>query len=204
MRCRFYSCVVALLLALWLFYLRSVFFFYLRCGFFTCVVAFLLALRLFYLRCGFFICVVVFFCFFLCCGFFTCVVAILFAFSFFFYLRCGFFICVVIFLIALWYFYLRCVFFLFFFCFAPVGSGHRTPVPVSNKLQRARAGQTPGQPHLSVNTRRPWGRDVIWLVSLKRVVQIEGMKKRYYFVILATNIHEICNRKIQSELSDIK
>ena len=173
---------MAFLLALWLFYLR--------CGFSTCVVAFLFALWFFFV--------------------FFCVVAFLLALwlfylrSVFFYLRCGFFICVVVFLIALWYFYLRCVFFLFFFCFAPVGSGHRTPVPVSNKLQRARAGQTPGQPHLSVNTRRPWGRDVIWLVSLKRVVQIEGMKKRYYFVILATNIHEICNRKIQSELSDIK
>ena len=184
----FFICVVAFLLALRLFYLR--------CGFFTCVAAFLLALWLFYLRCGFFL-------FFLCCGFFTCVVAILLRSVFFlfalwlFYLCCGFFNCVVVFLFAL-------CFFLFFFCFAPVGSGHRTPVPVSNKLQRARAGQTPGQPHLSVNTRRPWGRDVIWLVSLKRVVQTEGMKKRYYFVILATNIHEICNRKIQSELSDIK
>ena len=43
----FFICVVAFLLALWLFYLRSVFFF-------VCVVAFLFVLWFFYLRCGFF------------------------------------------------------------------------------------------------------------------------------------------------------
>ena len=73
LRCRFFIYVVTFLLALWLFYLRSVFFL-------ICVVVFLLALWLFYLCSVFFLFAL--WLFYLCCGFF--------------YLRCGICICICI------------------------------------------------------------------------------------------------------------
>ena len=76
LRCRFFICGAVFLLALWLFYLRSVFFLF-------AFSVFLFALWLFYLSCGFFICVQC--SFYLRCGFFICVMVFLFALCFFFF-----------------------------------------------------------------------------------------------------------------------